>query len=114
VGFGELRVGLGGLLRWIYGFWGISFSFGDDPVLFKALFDVFWCLHWVSLGFPWSSCWKIVNCGFWRTSGRLRGTLGMDLWLLGFSFVFGFDPVLAWGVFDVFWVLRWVLLSSRW
>ena len=26
----------------------------------------------------------------------------MDLWLLGFSFVFGFDPVLVWGVFDVF------------
>jgi len=24
------------------------------------------------------------------------------LWLLGFSFVFGFDPVLVWGVFDVF------------
>jgi len=26
----------------------------------------------------------------------------VDLWLLGFSFVFGFDPVLVWGVFDVF------------
>jgi len=30
----------------------------------------------------------------------------VDLWLLGFSLVFGFDPVLVWGVFDVFWVLR--------
>ena len=37
----------------------------------------------------------------------------MDLWLLGFSFVLGFDPVLVWGVFDVFWGLRWVLFRSR-
>jgi len=37
----------------------------------------------------------------------------VGLWLLGFSFVFGFDPVLVWGVFDVFWCLRWVLLGSR-
>ena len=56
----------------------------------------------------------------------------MDLWLLGFSFVFGFDPVLVWGgfrgnflvsvvfssdavlvwgVFDVFWGLRCVLVG---
>ena len=35
----------------------------------------------------------------------------MDLWLLGFSFVFGFDPVLVWGVFDVFWRLRCVLVG---
>ena len=32
----------------------------------------------------------------------------MDLWLLGFSFVSGGDPVLVWGVFDVFWGVRWV------
>ena len=31
----------------------------------------------------------------------------MDLWLLGFSFIFGGDPVLVWGVFDVFWGLHW-------
>jgi len=36
----------------------------------------------------------------------------VDLWLLGFSFVFVFDPVLVWVVFDVFCVLRWVLLGS--
>jgi len=28
-----------------------------------------------------------------------------------FSFVFGFDSVLAWGVFDVFWCLRCVLVG---
>jgi len=38
----------------------------------------------------------------------------VDLWLLVFSFIFGFDLVLVWGVFDVFWGVRWVLLSSRW
>jgi len=54
---------------------------------------------------------KNVNCGFGRTSGRFRGTFGVDLWLLGFSFVFGFDPVLLWVVFDVFWGLRLVLVG---
>jgi len=93
---------------------GFSLIFGGDPVLVWVVFDVFWGLHWVSLGFPWSSCWKSVNCGFWRTSCRFRGTFWVDLWLLGFSFVFQFDPVLVWGGFDVFWVLLWVLLSSRW
>ena len=39
---------------------------------------------------------------FWRTSGRFTGTFGVDLWLLGFSFVFGFDPVLVWGVYMCF------------
>jgi hypothetical protein len=42
---------------------GFSFVFGFDPVLVWGVFDVFWGLHWVSLGFPWSSCWKSVNCG---------------------------------------------------
>jgi len=37
----------------------------------------------------------------------------VDLWLLGFSFVFGFDPVLLWVVFDMLFCLRLVLLSSR-
>ena len=39
------------LLGWIYGFGGISFSFGGDPVLFGAIFDVFWGLRWVLVGF---------------------------------------------------------------
>ena len=99
------------LLGWIYGFWGISFSFVCDPVLFVAIFDVFLGLHWVSLGFPWSSCWKSVNCGFRRTSGRLRGTLGMDSCYLGFSSVFGVDPVLFGALFDVFCGLRCVLVG---
>ena len=55
-------------------------------------FGVFLTCFGVSIGFrcvlAWSSCWKSVNCGFWRTSCRLRGTLGMDSWYLGFSSVF--------------------------
>jgi len=47
VGFGELQVGLGGLLRCIHGIWGFLFFFGGDPVLVRGVFDVFWCLHWV-------------------------------------------------------------------
>jgi len=78
-----------------------------------ALFDVFWGLHRVLVGFLLVIMVKSVNCLFWRTSGRFRGTFGVDLWLLGFSFVFGGDPVLVWGVFDVFCGVRWVLLSSR-
>jgi len=35
----------------------------------------------------------------------------VDLWLLGFSFIFGGDPVLVWCVFDVFWGLRCVLVG---
>jgi len=35
----------------------------------------------------------------------------VDLWLLGFSFIFGFDPVLVLGVYDVFWGLRFVLVG---
>ena len=35
----------------------------------------------------------------------------MDLWLLCFSFVFGFDPVLFGALFDVFWGLRSVLVG---
>jgi len=52
VGFGELRVGLGGLLGvylWLLFF---SFVFGFDPVLVWGVFYVFWCLHWFSLGSP--------------------------------------------------------------
>jgi len=80
---------------WLLGF---SFIVGFDPVLFWGVFYVFWGLRWVSLGFPWSSCWKSVNCGFWRTSGRLRGTLGMDSWYMGFSSVFGLI-LFFWGLF---------------
>jgi len=35
----------------------------------------------------------------------------VDLWLLGFSFVFRFDPVLLVALFDVFWGLRFVLFG---
>ena len=67
----------------------VSVVFSSDAVLVWGVFDVFLGLLWVSLGFPWSSGWKSVNCGFWRTSGRLRGTLGLDSWYLGFLLFFG-------------------------
>jgi len=73
---------------------GFSFIFGGDPLLVWGVFNVFCGLHWVLLGFPWSSCWKSVNCGFWRTSGRLRGTLGVDSWYLEISSFFLGYPVL--------------------
>jgi len=90
--------------------WGFSFVSRVDPVLVWVVFDVFWGLHWVLFGFPWSSCWKSVNCGFWKTSSRLRGTLGMDSWYLGLSSVFWVDPVLFGALFDVFCGLRLVLV----
>ena len=49
MGFGEHRVGLGGRLGCIYGFGGISFSFGGDPVLVCLFFICFV----VSIGFRW-------------------------------------------------------------
>ena len=49
--------------------------------------------------------------GFGEHRVGLGGLLGVDLWLLGFSFVFGGDPVLVWDVFDVFWGVPWVLLG---
>jgi len=45
VGFGEHRVGLGGLL------FSFSFIFGFDPVLVWVVFDVFWGLRLVLVGF---------------------------------------------------------------
>jgi len=36
----------------------------------------------------------------------------VDLWLLGFSFIFRSDPVLVWGVFDMFSGLCLVSLGS--
>jgi len=64
---------------WIYGFWGISFSLGGDPLLFGLIFDVFWGLRWVLVGFKLVVMVRILYCGFWRTSGRFRGTFGVDL-----------------------------------
>ena len=51
MGFGEHRVGLGGLLGWIHGIWGFLLFFGGDPVLVWGVFDVFWGLRWVLFGF---------------------------------------------------------------
>jgi len=47
VGFGEHRVGLGGLLWWIFGFWVFLSFLG--LILFS--FGVFLMFFWVSVGF---------------------------------------------------------------
>ena len=74
----------------------LSFCFfSSDAVLVWGVFDVFWGLCWVLVGFLLVILVKCVTCGFWRTSGRFRGTFGVDLWLLGFSFVVGLDPLLV-------------------
>ena len=49
VGFGEHRVGLGGFLGWIYGFWRFLSFLGF--ILF--LFGVFLTCFVVSVGFRW-------------------------------------------------------------
>ena len=51
--------------------------------------------------------------GFGDLRVGLGGLLGVYLWLLFFSFVFGGGPVLVWAVCDVFWGLRLVSLGSR-
>jgi len=88
--------------------------FGGGHVLFGALFDVFWGFHCDLVGFMLVVMVRKCKFGFWKTSGRFRGTFGVDLWLLGFSFVFGGDPVLFVALFDVFCGLHWVSLGSRW
>jgi len=96
---------------WLLGF---SFVSGGDPVLVWGVFDVFWGVRWVSVGFLLVIIVKNINCGFWRTLGRFRGTFGVGLWLLAFSLIFGGDPALVWGVFDVVWGLLWVSLGFPW
>jgi len=49
VGFGEHRVGLGGLLGWIYGFWRFLSVLG----LILFLFEVFLTCFGVSVVFHW-------------------------------------------------------------
>ena len=69
MGFREHQVGL-------RLFWALNHVFSSDPVRFWGVFEVFWGLRWISLGFPWSSWWKRVNCGIWRRSGEFRVVLG--------------------------------------
>jgi len=47
----------------------MQFFFGVFLTCF-GLSVLFW------LGSCWSSCWKSVNYGFWRISGRFRVLLG--------------------------------------
>jgi len=93
---------------------GVSSVFFGLILFFLGIFLRVLGSLWVLVGFLLVVMLRKCKCGFWRTSGRFRGTFEVDLWLLGFSFVVQFDPVLVWGVFDVFCGLRWVLLSSRW
>ena len=62
MGFGEHRVGLGGLLGWIYGFWGFLSFLG----LILFLFGVFICVLVSPLGFVrFSFVVKVKGCGLW-------------------------------------------------
>jgi len=62
VGFGEHRVGLGGLLGWIYGFW----CFLSFLVLILFLFEVFIMCFGVSIEFVRFSFFvKIKVSGLW-------------------------------------------------
>jgi len=74
VGFGEDQVSLG----W---FWGeihvFCFFFSSRLVLFWGVFDVFWGLPWVLLGFNRVFWWLGVDCTFRRTSGRFKVILGV-------------------------------------
>jgi len=58
---------------------------------------VFWGLRLVLVGFMLVIMVKNCKFGVLDNIGRFRGTFGVDLWLLVFSFVSGGDPVL--GVF---------------
>ena len=62
MGFGEHRVGLGGLLGWIYGFWGFLSFLG----LILFLFGVFICVLVSPLGFVrFSLVVKVKGSGLW-------------------------------------------------
>ena len=65
---------------WLF---GISFSFGGDPVLFGALFDVFWGLRWVLVGFLLFT--MVKKCKLWVLE-NIRKVYG-DFW--GGSMAFG-------------------------
>jgi len=82
-----------------------AFFFSSRLVLFWGVFDVFWGVRWVSLGFHWFFWWLvwIVHLGEHQVGLRL-------FWAL--NHVFSSDPVRFWGVFDVFWGFRCVLLRS--
>ena len=62
MGFGEHQVGLGGLLGWIYGFWGFLSFWG----LILFLFGVFICVLVSPLGFiRFSLVVKVKGSGLW-------------------------------------------------
>jgi len=117
VGFGELQVGLGGLLGWIYGFWGFLSFFGFDPVLFGALFDVFWGLRSVLVGFLLVT--MVKKCKLWVLENirKVYGDFRDGFMVFGFSSVFW---VWSCSFLGCFWRVltsplgfRWVLVSCK-
>jgi len=70
--------------------------------VFLTCFGVSVGFRWVSIGFSGGWEW-IVHLGEHQVGLRL-------FWAL--NHVFSSDPVRFWGVFDVFWGFRCVLLSS--
>jgi len=63
VGFGEHRVGLGGLLGCIYGFCFFSLIFGGYLGLVWVVFAVFCGLRWVLVGFMFVV--MVKKCKLW-------------------------------------------------
>ena len=70
--------------------------------MFLTCFGVSLGFCWVSIGFSGGWEW-IVHLGVHQVGFRFFG---------GLNHVFSSDPVRFWGVFDVFWGFRCVLLSS--
>jgi len=50
----------------------VSVVFSSDADLVWGVFDVFWGLRFVLVGFMLVNVLKSINCCFWRTSGRFR------------------------------------------
>jgi len=83
------------------------FVFGFDPVLFAVFFMCFV----VSIGFRYVLVVR-KGKGEWTVCfGEDQVSFGWFSWNFLFFVVFTSDAVLDWGVFDVFWGLRLVLVG---
>ena len=106
MGFGEHRVGLGGLLGWIFGFWVFLSFLG----LILFLFGVFLTCFVVSV---WFRC--VLDCRKYKWEwivgfGEDQVSFGWFCWEIFVVVVISSDAVLVWGVFNLFWGLRCVLV----
>ena len=79
-----------------------SFVLGFDPVLVWGVFDVFWGLRCVLVGFELVIVLEKCKLWFLGTSGRFRMLLGWiyDFW--GISFSFGGNPLPFGALFTCF------------